>query len=267
MSGEYTEVPESIDTGWTNPIITLYQEQSDKIEILDELAEQYGLGNPEGSFADSPMPSQVIFLLCELNPIAIQTSAIRLHRTSEERFASLSDSAFEDLLSDSWTGDLADTFRNWVEGGSGYQGINVYFEEVLQKVESTSLVLLNLGERLKITLEELDTSLREQFAVVEDIAAQNGHSVSSLWSNVLGAGGFVGGIISALASNLVVFLFSLIALVIFIWDYYRITAEDVQGSITAMGEFHGAVSGQAGDTGTDGEDLTQSEFEGASSDD
>jgi hypothetical protein len=265
MSGdEFTEVPDSVDTGWTNPIIALYQEESEKIQILDELAIEYGIGNPEGSFSESPLPSHVIYMLCELNPIAIQTAAVRLYRTTRERFTSLSDARFEELLAESWSGDLADRFRDWVEGGGGYQGINVYFEEVHRKAESTSLVLLNLGERLKTSLSELDTSLREDFAALEDLAAVNGHSLSSLWSNVLGAGGFVGGIIGAIAANVFVILFSIIAIIIFIWDYYRVTAEDVRGSIEAMGEFHGAVSGQAGGTGTDG--LTQSEFEGTNGD-
>lgn len=264
MAEEITEVPDSLDTGWTNPIIELYQQESEKIQILDDLAVKYGIGNPNGSFADSPLPSHVIYMLCELNPVAIQTAAVRLHRTTEERFASLSDAAFEDLLAESWGGDLADRFRDWVEGGGGYQGVNVYFEEVHRKAESTSLVLLNLGERLKTSLSELNTSLREDFAQLEDLAAKNGHSVSSLWSNILGAGGFFGGILGAIAANVFVVLFSLIAIVIYIWDYYRITAEDVQGSIEAMGEFHGAVSGQAGGAGTD--ELSQSVFEGANGD-
>lgn len=267
MSGdEFTEVPESVDTGWTNPIIMLYQEHSDKIEILDELAVQYGLGNPDGSFAESPLPSQVIFMLCELSPVAIQTTAVRLHRTTKERFASLSDANFEELLDEAWSGELANRFRDWVEGGDSYQGINVYFEEVCRKAEATSLVLLNLAERLKTSLSDLDTSLREDFAELEDLAAKNGHNISSFWSNVLGAGGFAGGIIGAFTVGAFFIVFSLIAIVLYIWDVYRVTAEDVQGSIEAMGEFHGAVSGQAGSTGTDTDELAQSKFEGAGND-
>jgi hypothetical protein len=260
-----TTLPDAVDTAWANPIVALYQEQSEYITILDDLAVQYGIGNPSGSFAEAPLPSQVVYELCAVDPVAIQTTALRLHRATEERFATLSDADFEDLLEDSWRGDLADLFRQWVEGGGTYQGINVFFEEVRAKAEGTALVLYNMAERLKDSLEELDNALREQFAGLDDVAARNGMAASGMWSYVLGAGGPIIGLLAPV-SGVIVFILTVISLVIFLWDMHRKTAEDVEGSIEALGAFHGAVSSQTGSTGADGDALAQAEFEGADGD-
>jgi len=262
MADEVTSLPDAVDTAWANPIVALYQEQAEYITILDELAVEYGIGNPSGSFAEAPLPSQVVYELCSVDAVAIQTAALRLHQATQERFATLSDADFENLLEDSWRGDLADRFRAWVEGGGTYQGINVYFEEVRAKAEGTALVLYNMGERLKASLEELDTSLREQFAGLDDVAARNGMAASGLWAYILGLGGFLGALLAPL-SIVIGFIIAAISVVIFLWDMHRKTAEDVQGSIEALGDFHGAVAGQAGSTGTSGADLDQADFEGA----
>ncbi|MCD0445489.1 hypothetical protein LO763_17900 [Glycomyces sp. A-F 0318] len=269
MATEYTEVPDAIDAAWANPVAALLSESDamEKIQLLDDLAESYGVGNPDGSYADSPMPSTVVHQLAQIDVPAIQTTAVRLHRTSAERFASIAaDGRFEDLLAESWTGDLAETFREWVEGGGGYQGIDVYFEEVVRKAESTGLVLLNLGEHLKETLEELSSALREQFSSLDDTAAANGHNVSSIWSYILGLGGPLGGVaglLSGMIATILAVLISAISIIILIWDYYRITSEDVQGSIQAMADFHGAVAGQSTGSDADSGELDQAEFEGA----
>ncbi|WP_030144527.1 hypothetical protein [Glycomyces sp. NRRL B-16210] len=154
MSG----VPTSFDTFY-NPIVDMHEEYKNEIALADELAVHY-IGD------DDLKPSHILNILANIDVNEIRNHGARLHHRAQEVYATLQDSSFKELLSNSWQGGDADAFEDYICGGGGHRGLDLYFEEVKAKTESHSMALINLGEEVA---ELLSTANTELISILVDV--------------------------------------------------------------------------------------------------
>lgn len=159
MSG-FTEIPVDVED-WQNPIPDLLLDHLDIFEAMDTLAARHE--QAEGALP----PTEMLGKLAEIDVVAIGRSAIRLHNTAQHHFRSIIDDAYEDLMGEHWSGNLADTFRNYMEGGNGFHGVDQYLRLLRTFTEQQARAFLNMGEYIKEQIEDLVPALRELLGNVE----------------------------------------------------------------------------------------------------
>lgn len=145
-----------------NPFKDLAEESSEyreTIQLLDDFAASSGYGG-------DLLPSLMLQVLSLVEVDEIRNNAARIHHRAQEVYASLKDGNFQDLLSESWKGADADEFEDYIVGGGGHRGLDLYLEDVKAKTESQALAFIGLGDTL---VEKLDESYASIIAGLKDL--------------------------------------------------------------------------------------------------
>lgn len=197
-----------------NPFKDLVKEGgefSETIQLLDDFATSSGYG-------EDILPSHMLTVLSLIEVDEIRNNAARIHHRAQEVYASVRDSAFNGLLSESWQGADADAFEDYIAGGGGHRGLDLYLEDVKEKTESQALSFIGLADTLAAKLDDTFSSiigdledLREK---VDEGAALVG---SSEFHNILmmamtGGAGLMGIIAAIPGLNVIVALIIAVAL-------------------------------------------------------
>ncbi|MDN3239906.1 hypothetical protein [Glycomyces tritici] len=138
-----------------NPFKDLVKEGgefSETIQLLDDFAESSGYGG-------DIMPSHMLQVLSFVEVDEIRNNAARIHHRAQEVCASLKDGAFTDLLTNSWIGGDADAFEDYIAGGGGHRGLDLYLEDVKAKTEAQALSFIGLADTLATKLQDAYDSI------------------------------------------------------------------------------------------------------------
>jgi hypothetical protein len=155
-----TEVPTSFETFY-NPIVDMQTEYAGEIDLADMLAEHY-IGD------DDLKPSHILNVLANIDVNEIRNHGARLHHRAQEVYSTLQDTPFKELLTNSWQGGDAGAFEDYICGGGGHRGLDLYFEDVKAKTESHSMAFVNLGEDMIAILTDAEEKLVELFVDVRN---------------------------------------------------------------------------------------------------